>query len=186
MNKRKKRNNPLLVTVRKKASERIGIRFLTAFVILACVIFTLYFNISFGVFSLTLFPCIICFLFILFYFESWQISFSTDKVTKKVFSFKRTYPYAKVRSVTIDYYSSMHSCVMKIEFFKNNNTNKTSTMFFRLSDENADKAAKILVKRCKVVRNGHSLTSNAMYHGIASRRPLTVLPRSSATMTAER
>ena len=143
MKKRKKLKKPLLVTVKKKSSERIGIRFLTVFVVLVCVIFALYFKISFAVFALTFFPCIIWFLFILFYFESWQISFSSDKITKKVFFFKRTYQYAKVRSVTKDYYSSMRSCAVRMEFFKNNNTNKTETIFFRLSDENADKAEKI-------------------------------------------
>ena len=83
-------------------------------------------------------PLILAFTLLSFYIESWKIIFSSDCISKKCFFLTRsTHSYAQILDAYQSYSSSNHEYVTLIFIDKKHS-------FFRLKDENANKALKLL------------------------------------------
>ena len=83
---------------------------------------------------------------ILLYFETWMVSFSSDRITKKVFFLTVVnVSYAQIMDVEV-----AHSCTEYIHV--RINTLNGKRVIFRMDDENANKALRRITSHCSVRR----------------------------------
>ena len=77
------------------------------------------------------------------YYETWRVSFG-EKICRRIFFFERTYEWRELREAK-KYYSLSEKCVILLLVFEGG-----KSIGFRLNDQNAEKAEKIILKHCNV------------------------------------
>lgn len=124
------------VTVRKNRAQRFGLWVLFIFffaIDVGCTIWLQQF-----LSALIFLPWILIMFAMLLYYETWQISFLSDTIkTKKFLFYTRSYSYHQIVDVVESYSVTNHGYVAII--FAN-----SKKIRFRLEDENANKAVRII------------------------------------------
>ena len=131
------------VVVRKCKSHRIGIAVfaILMFVILTVIILSLH---SAAALLLYIPPMIILMPLTLYYL-TWNIRFEENVIVKSVFFAEISrFSYFALREVVKKYYTSERNFTIRMYF-----VNK-KTIQFRIDDENAEKAVKVLQKHCSI------------------------------------
>ena len=130
------------IIVRKSKMQRNCFRFFLFWPLSALLLSIFYHKYTL---LLVFFPIALTFTIILIYMESWQIVFSSNSVTRKVFLFTvGHYSYSVLNDVCLLYSLTDHEYV--VLSFANN-----KCIRFRMKDENASKALK-LIRSHKSVR----------------------------------
>ena len=131
------------VVVRKCKSHRIGIAVfaILMFVILTVIILSLH-----SAAALLLYiPPLIILMLLTFYYLTWNIRFEEKMIVKCVcFTTISRCSYSILREVVKRYYTSERNFTIRMYF-----VNK-KTIQFRMDDENAEKAVKVLQKHCSI------------------------------------
>ena len=79
------------------------------------------------------------------YYLTWQIRFEDKEIVRSVFARKtRTYSFTMLRKVVKSYYLSEHNFSVRMYFLDD------KTLQFRMDDENAIQAVKILQRHCSI------------------------------------
>ena len=131
------------VVVRKCKSHRIGIAVfaILMFVILTVIILSLH---SAAALLLYIPPMIILIPLTLYYL-TWNIRFEENVIVKSVFFAEISrFSYFALREVVKRYYTSERNFTIRMHF-----VNKKIVQF-RMDDENAEKAVKVLQKHCSI------------------------------------
>lgn len=118
------------IIVKKNQNHIYGLRFLAVFFLASVgVAMALW-----GYFALLCLPAVLPVLVMLLYYETWQISFSSNAISKRIF-FRNsgTYSYAQLSDVVMLYSSKEHEYIRMI--FKDG-----KKWSFRLEDQNANQA----------------------------------------------
>ena len=131
------------VVVRKCKSHRIGIAVFSIlmFVILTVIILSLHSSAA----LLLYIPPLIILVSLTLYYLTWNIRFEEKMIVKCVFFTKISRcSYSILREVVKRYYTSERNFTIRMYF-----VNK-KTIQFRMDDENAEKAVKVLQKHCSI------------------------------------
>lgn len=124
------------IIVKKKKAHRIGIRIITLLFAICFGIISFYFASYDLYYALLFLPWLVMILMLWLYYETWQIWFQTDGITKKVFFITgKKYSYHLIKDV-VRYFANREGFYYKLVFISG------KKMRFRLEDENADKAVK--------------------------------------------
>ena len=131
------------IVVRKCKSHRIGI---AVFAILILVILTVCVLSLHSAAALLLYiPPLVIFAPLTLYFLTWNIQFEEKTIVKRVFFTEISrYSYSAIREVVKRYYTSERNFTIRMCF-----TNGKALQF-RMDDENAEKAVKVLQKHCSI------------------------------------
>ena len=79
------------------------------------------------------------------YYLTWQIRFEDKEIVRSVFARKtRTYSFTMLRKVVKSYYLSEHNFSVRMYFLDD------KILQFRMDDENAIQAVKILQRHCSI------------------------------------
>ena len=90
-------------------------------------------------------PPLVIFAPLTLYFLTWNIQFEEKTIVKRVFFTEISrYSYSAIREVVKRYYTSEHIFTIRMCF-----TNGKALQF-RMDDENAEKAVKVLQKHCSI------------------------------------
>lgn len=131
------------IVVKKCKNHRAGIAVfaILMFVILTVIIFSLH-----GAAALLLYiPPMIILMPLTLYYLTWNIRFEEKVIVKRVFLVEISRcSYSMLREVVKRYYTSERNFSITMYFL-----NK-KTMQFRMDDENAEKAVKVLQKHCSI------------------------------------
>ena len=131
------------VVVRKCKSHRIGIAVfaILMFVILTVIILSLH-----SAAALLLYiPPMIILIPLTVYYLTWNIRFEENVIVKSVFFAEISrFSYFALREVVKRYYTSERNFTIRMHF-----VNKKIVQF-RMDDENAEKAVKVLQKHCSI------------------------------------
>ena len=129
----------MTIVVRKCKNHRIGVAVfaILMFVILTVIILSLHSAVA----LLLYIPPMIILVPLALYFLTWNIRFEEKVIVKYVFFVEISRcPYSMLREVVKRYYTSERNFTIRMHFL-----NK-KTMQFRMDDENAGKAVKVLQK----------------------------------------
>ena len=131
------------IVVRKCKSHRIGI---AVFAILILVILTVCVLSLHSAAALLLYiPPLVIFAPLTLYYLTWNIQFEEKTIVKRVFFTEISRcSYSAIREVVKRYYTSERNFTIRMHF-----TNG-KTLQFRMDDENAEKAVKVLQKHCSI------------------------------------
>ena len=131
------------IVIRKCKSHRIGI---TVFAILMFVILTVIILPLHSAAALLLYiPPMIILIPLTLYYLTWNIRFEENVIVKSVFFAEISrFSYFALREVVKRYYTSEHNFTIRMHF-----VNKKIVQF-RMDDENAEKAVKVLQKHCSI------------------------------------
>ena len=131
------------VVVRKCKSHRAGI---AVFAILMFAILTVIILSSHSATALLFYiPPMIILVTLALYFLTWNIRFEEKVIIKHVFFVEISRcSYSMLREVMKRYYTSERNFTIRMHFVNN------KTIHFRMDDENAEKAVKVLQKHCSI------------------------------------
>ena len=131
------------IVVRKCKSHRTGIAVfgILMFVILTLIILSLH-----SAAALLLYiPALVLLAPLTIYFLTWNIRFEDKTIVKSAFFADLSkFSYSALRDVVKRYYTSERNFTIRMHF-----TNG-KTLQFRMDDENAEKAVKVLQKHCSI------------------------------------
>ena len=133
------------IIVSKNKNQVHGIRvFFIIYIIGLIITSTIYIEIFKHIIFL-FFPTFVLTLCLLLYYETWQISFSSKGISKRIFWRKtKIYLYSQLNEVTMMYFLSERSYCIVIKFADG------KKIRFRLNDENAIKAKNKLLSHCSI------------------------------------
>ena len=130
--------------IKKYKPERVCFRFAFVFIIVigaVCAVLTQQY-----LWLLIFSPMLLFFLTILVYFESWHILFGPNGIRKSVFLMNaRSYSYSQIMDVFEAYSFTNHGYITLV-------FHDGKRIVFRLQDENADKAVKIIMAHHSIRR----------------------------------
>ena len=131
------------IVIRKCKSHRIGI---TVFAILMFVILTVIILPLHSAAALLLYiPPLIVLVPLILYYLTWNMRFEEKVIVKCIFFAEISRcSYSTLRDVVKRYYTSERNFTIRMHF-----TNG-KTLQFRMDDENAEKAVKVLQKHCSI------------------------------------
>ena len=131
------------IVIKKRKSHRVVI---TVFSILMLAILTACVLELHGAVALLLYipPLVILVPFTLYYL-TWNIRFDEKFIVKSVFFIEMNrFSYSTLREVNKRYFSSEQNFAIRMHFMNG------KTLQFRMDDENADRAVKIIQKHCSI------------------------------------
>lgn len=131
------------IVIKKCKSHRIGI---AIFAILILVILTVCVLSMHSAAALLLYiPPLVIFAPLTLYYLTWNIRFEEKSIVNCVFFTETSiFSYSALREVVKRYYTSERNFTIRMHF-----TNG-KTLQFRMDDENAEKAVKVLQKHCSI------------------------------------
>ena len=135
------RNKPIVV--KKCKSHRAGIAVLAILMLVILAVCVWLFHSAAAL--LFYIPPLVIFAPLTLYFLTWNIRFEEKAIVKCVFFMEISrFSYASLREVVKRYYSSERNFTIRMYF-----TNGKALQF-RMDDENAEKAVKVLQKHCSI------------------------------------
>ena len=132
------------IVIKKHTSHRIGTAVVAILMFIVLTVCVLYLH---SVVALILFiPPIIIFAPLTLYFLTWNIRFEETVIVKNVFFMERSrFSYSMLQEVKKRHYTSEPNNFTVHMYFVNG-----KTIRFRMNDENATKAVKILKRHCSI------------------------------------
>ncbi|MBQ8404703.1 MAG: hypothetical protein IJX55_09850 [Clostridia bacterium] len=132
------------VIIRKNKNHLYAVRFF------ALVFVTVSLIITFGAKQNAGYGALLCSIFLVpaliiwIYYETWKISFSNEKISKKCFFFTSVFEWRSLRRVKQEYlFSEKGECIQM--FFADG-----KNLCFKMKDQNAEKAKKIILSHCNI------------------------------------
>ena len=134
------------VLVRKNRGRKIGVRFFSVSLIIFLGILIVCAQNAHAQFATLCTPMALSSFVLLVYFETWKVSFSSDRVTKQVFFIIiSSFPYSQIKDVVASYSSTEYDHIRIVPL-------NGKQIVFRMDDQNAGKALSIIASHHSVQR----------------------------------
>lgn len=122
------------ITVRKNKNRRIGICIFTVCFLSIVGFLIVCAKNAYGYIALLCTPLVLLSVVLLLYFETWEITFFSDRIIKKSFLFTMgSYSYYQIKDITVSHSFTEYSHII-IALING------KTISFRIDDDNANKA----------------------------------------------
>ncbi|MBQ7291045.1 MAG: hypothetical protein IJW76_04890 [Clostridia bacterium] len=132
------------VIVRKNKNHLYAVRFFSLVFVAVCLIITLEIKQNAGYIELLCSIFLVPSLIIWIYYETWKISFSSEKICKKCFFFTSVFEWKALKSVKQEYLFSKNGECIRM-FFADG-----KSLCFKMKNRNAEKAKKIILSHCNI------------------------------------